>query len=73
MGSMNVGQTTPYLEAFSIARGAAVKIFNVIDRIPPIDSLSNEGRKLDKVNGAITFENVVFNYPSRPDVEVCNF
>ena len=44
MGAMNVGQATPYVEAFSMAKGAAGTIFAVIDRKPEIDSLSEEGK-----------------------------
>ncbi len=40
MGAMNVGQASPYVEAFSTAKAAAAAIFAVIDRKPPIDSLS---------------------------------
>ena len=45
MGAMNVGQATPYVEAFSMAKAAAGTIFAVIDRKPVIDSLSEEGMK----------------------------
>jgi ATP-binding cassette subfamily B (MDR/TAP) protein 1 len=37
---------------------------------PTIDSASEEGRKLDRVTGAITLTDVHFRYPSRPDVAV---
>jgi len=53
-----------------LACGAAAKLFGTIDRVPSIDSASEEGVKPNKVIGEITFENVDFNYPSRPDVQV---
>ena len=40
---MNIGQASPYVEAFAIARAAAAAIFAVIDRVPEIDSFSEEG------------------------------
>ena len=43
MGAMNIGQASPYVEAFAIARAAAAAIFAVIDRVPEIDSFSEEG------------------------------
>ena len=43
MGAMNIGQASPYVEAFSIARAAAAAIFAVIDRVPEIDSFSDKG------------------------------
>ncbi len=70
IGAMQIGQAAPYMEAFSVARGAAASIFSIIDRIPPIDSSSNEGLVPDGVDGKISFKNVFFNYPSRPDVKI---
>jgi len=70
MGSMNIGMTSPYIETFGIACGSAGSVYSVIDRIPPIDSSSEQGEKLDQVKGAIKFKRVRFQYPSRPDVEV---
>lgn len=76
MGAMNVGQAAPYVEAFSMAKSAAAAIFTVIDRKPPIDTLSEEGDILPEetknLEGArnIVFENVHFNYPARMDVSV---
>ena len=56
--------------AITRARGAAAKLFATIDRVPSIDSSSEEGLKPSKVVGEITFENIDFSYPSRPDVQV---
>lgn len=33
LGAMGVGQTAPYFEAFALARGAAGKIFSIIERV----------------------------------------
>ena len=38
MGAMNVGQATPYVEAFSMARAAAATIFSIIDRVPEVEA-----------------------------------
>ena len=62
--------SSPYIEAFGIARGAAAKIFGVIDHKPTINLSKNNGKRLDKIEGNITFKNVIFNYPSRPNVDV---
>jgi len=58
------------LIAITQACGAAAKLFATIDRVPSIDSASEEGLKPSKVVGEITFENIYFNYPARPDVQV---
>ena len=70
IGSMQVGKASPYMEAFNVARGAAASIFNIIDRVPTIDSSSEEGKKPNRVQGNISFSNLRFNYPSRPDVDI---
>ena len=69
LGALNVGQASPYIEAFSIAKGSASAIFKIIDRVPSIDSFSQEGIKPD-ITGNIEMRNVHFNYPARKDVEV---
>ena len=71
-GAQNLGLTAPHLEAFSSAQGSAVSIYNVIDRIPEIDSLGENGKKPKRVSGKIKFTNVKFRYPARNDVQVLN-
>lgn len=58
------------MEYFSNATAAAAKIFQIIDRVPPIDSLSQEGHRPQKVSGRIELKNIDFTYPSRTDVQV---
>ncbi|XP_015708893.1 ATP-dependent translocase ABCB1-like isoform X4 [Coturnix japonica] len=70
IGAFSIGQTAPSIEAFANARGAAYAIFNIIDNEPQIDSYSDAGHKPDHIKGNLEFQNVFFNYPSRPDVEI---
>ncbi|XP_037542359.1 bile salt export pump [Nematolebias whitei] len=70
MAAMNLGQASSCLEAFASGRAAAKTIFETIDREPEINCFSEEGFKLDKVNGDIEFHNVTFFYPSRPEVKI---
>ncbi|KAI6043447.1 P-loop containing nucleoside triphosphate hydrolase protein [Pisolithus marmoratus] len=56
--------------AITTARGAAVKLFATIERVPDIDSASPDGLKPEKVFGEIALKDVRFNYPSRPDVPI---
>uniref|UniRef100_A0A8C0BF28 Bile salt export pump n=1 Tax=Buteo japonicus TaxID=224669 RepID=A0A8C0BF28_9AVES len=70
VGALNLGQASPCLEAFATGRGAAANIFETIDEKPAIDCMSEDGYKLDKVQGEIEFHNVTFHYPSRPDVKI---
>lgn len=71
-GAQNLGFTAPYIETFSTACGSAVSIFNIIDRIPDINSMSDDGKKPQDIDGNIKFENVIFRYPARHDVQVLN-
>ncbi|XP_063180837.1 ATP-dependent translocase ABCB1 [Chroicocephalus ridibundus] len=70
IGAFSIGQTAPSIEAFASARGAAYTVFNIIDNEPQIDSYSDTGYKPDHIKGNLEFQNVYFNYPSRPDVEI---
>lgn len=67
-----MGEASPYFEAFSMARGAAANIFNIISRVPDIDSSSKIGEKPDELIGFVQFKNVYFKYPARPGVPVLN-
>jgi ATP-binding cassette subfamily B (MDR/TAP) protein 1 len=69
MASMNLGMTSPFIEAFSIAKGAGAKVFSVIDRVSPINSWSTDGNFPEQMKGNISFRDVHFEYPTR-DVKV---
>lgn len=53
---------------FMKARGAAGRVFELLDRLPAIPR--SEGLRLDEVRGEIAFEAVSFSYPSRPETVV---
>ncbi|KAM5157180.1 ATP-binding cassette sub-family B member 5-like [Mantella aurantiaca] len=65
-----LGQAASHLEAFSVARGAAYNIFDIIDQKSKINSFSSDGYKPDNIKGNIEFRNVHFSYPSRMTVQV---
>ncbi len=71
MGAFNIGQSASYFEAFAVGRGSAAVIYSIIDRVPEIDSYSEVGKKPSgRSNGHISFRNINFDYPSRPDVKI---
>uniref|UniRef100_A0A8C6NXX3 ATP-binding cassette, sub-family B (MDR/TAP), member 4 n=1 Tax=Nothobranchius furzeri TaxID=105023 RepID=A0A8C6NXX3_NOTFU len=70
IGVFAMGQTSPNVQTFASARGAAYKVYHIIDHNPSIDSYSNTGFKPDFIRGNIEFKNIHFNYPSRPDVKI---
>ena len=55
----------------NLARVSAAKVFAIINRVPAIDSFSEDGAKPAKVSGDIQVKDVVFAYPSSPDTLVC--
>lgn len=70
IAAMGVGQSSQVTPNIAKAKGAAFNILEVIKRTPLIDTKEGEGITLDKMEGTITFKNVTFSYPSRPDVDV---
>ncbi|WWD08398.1 hypothetical protein V865_006510 [Kwoniella europaea PYCC6329] len=70
IGAFSMAMAAPEMAAVSKAQSAAAKLFATIDRVPLIDSASIEGLKPDTVHGEITFENVKFHYPSRPNIPI---
>ncbi|KAJ2455299.1 hypothetical protein GGI03_006484, partial [Coemansia sp. RSA 2337] len=71
IGGFALGGSAPHLSAVATAQGSAAKVFDIIDRKSPIDPLDTEtGTKVEKVRGEISFRDVHFSYPSRPDVPV---
>lgn len=72
IGAFSLGQTSPNIQTFASARGAAYKVYNIIDHVPSIDSYSEAGYKPECIKGDIEFKNVHFSYPSRADIKVLN-
>lgn len=64
------GVGAPFVETFSVATGAAEKIFKILDSKPIINDAKENGYMMKYIDGNITFKNVHFHYPSRKDVEV---
>lgn len=52
------------------AHQAAGELKTLFDRQPTIDTWSEEGEKLDAVDGTLEFRKVHFRYPSRPEQPV---
>jgi len=59
----------PDIVAFNNAKAAGAKIFETIYRVSPINIESEDGTKLDKVEGRIQLKNITFIYPSRPEIK----
>lgn len=70
MGSSAFGGIMPNMQALMTAVAASTKIFSTIARVSPIDPASEDGDKLDHVEGHIRLQNIEHIYPSRPKVVV---
>ncbi|KAG2231879.1 hypothetical protein INT48_006071 [Thamnidium elegans] len=68
MGTISFLKLPPNLSAVSNARGAAYKLYEIIDRVPDINSEAKDGLIPDTVRGSIEFKDVTFKYPTRPDL-----
>ncbi|KAK6732073.1 hypothetical protein RB195_016443 [Necator americanus] len=72
LGAYFLGLISPHLMVLLNARVAAASIYQTIDRVPKIDVYSPLGRRPDRIQGRVVFENVHFRYPSRKEVKVLN-
>ncbi|CAH2048678.1 unnamed protein product, partial [Iphiclides podalirius] len=70
MGTGEFGMSSTLMEVFGMARGAGVQIFALFNNVPHINPLLNRGFTPASIDGSIELKNVVFRYPSRPDVPV---
>ncbi|CAK9263783.1 unnamed protein product [Sphagnum jensenii] len=70
IGGIALGNATPHFKSFSEGCVAAFNIFELINRVPPIDADDVSGRKLDKVEGNLELRNIDFTYPSRTEAPI---
>ncbi|XP_069504489.1 ATP-dependent translocase ABCB1 isoform X2 [Ambystoma mexicanum] len=68
-GAMALGQTSSFAPDYAKAMMSASHMFMLFERQPAIDSYSEEGEK-PMFDGNVAFKDVMFNYPTRPDVQV---
>ncbi|KAJ5091586.1 hypothetical protein NUU61_006456 [Penicillium alfredii] len=69
--SFILSQVAPFVHVFASAAGASERLMTVIKRQSNIDGTSDSGDRSAPFNSAdITFRDVKFTYPSRPDVPV---
>ncbi|XP_004502504.1 putative multidrug resistance protein isoform X1 [Cicer arietinum] len=66
-GGLSLMSALPNLASILEATVAATRIFEMIDRKATINSTKEKGKILNHARGEITFKEVEFSYPSRPD------
>uniref|UniRef100_A0A2K6S200 Phosphatidylcholine translocator ABCB4 n=2 Tax=Saimiri boliviensis boliviensis TaxID=39432 RepID=A0A2K6S200_SAIBB len=69
-GAVALGHASSFAPDYAKAKLSAAHLFMLFERQPLIDSYSEEGLKPDKFEGNVTFSEVMFNYPTRPNVPV---
>ncbi|XP_063693781.1 ATP-dependent translocase ABCB1-like [Bolinopsis microptera] len=67
--AMTIGETMAMLPDYGKAKASAFKLFKLIREPPIIDAYTDKGMK-PEVKGLLRFDNVKFDYPSRPDLPV---
>ena len=70
IGAFSLGNVAPNIQAFTTAVAAASKIYATIDRQSPLDPESEEGEKLEQLEGTVELRHIKHIYPSRPEVVV---
>ncbi|KAJ2358679.1 hypothetical protein IWW50_002221 [Coemansia erecta] len=71
IGGFMLSGAAPNVSAISTAQGSAARVYSIIDRVSSIDPLDTEtGTTVEKIRGDISFRNIHFSYPSRPDVPI---
>ena len=69
-GAQSAGTIFSFAPDMGKAKHAAQELKTLFDRKPEIDSWSEEGEKVDDMEGAIEFRDVHFRYPTRPEQPV---
>uniref|UniRef100_A0A667FHT1 ATP binding cassette subfamily B member 4 n=1 Tax=Lynx canadensis TaxID=61383 RepID=A0A667FHT1_LYNCA len=69
-GAVALGHASSFAPDYAKSKLSAAHLFMLLERQPLIDSYSKEGLRPDKLEGNVTFNKVLFNYPTRPDTPV---
>ncbi|KAI4317334.1 hypothetical protein L6164_025209 [Bauhinia variegata] len=69
-GGLSLMSALPNLTFILEATTAASRIYQMIDRVPTINSDNEKGKILERVRGEIMFKGVGFSYPSRPNTPI---
>lgn len=70
IGAFSLSNIAPNAQAFGNSVAAAAKIYSTIDRISPMNPMSEVGEKLEHVQGKVELVGIKHIYPSRPEVVV---
>ncbi|KAF9662955.1 hypothetical protein SADUNF_Sadunf18G0108000 [Salix dunnii] len=71
-GGLALGGSLVNVKYFIEANIAAARIFEMIHRVPEINSADEHGKAISDVKGEVEFRDIDFEYPSRPGSLVLN-
>ncbi len=69
-GAQSAGTIFSFAPDMGKAKQAAKELKTLFDRVPPIDSWSTDGERIEHMEGNIEFRDVHFRYPTRPEQPV---
>ena len=69
-GAQSAGTIFSFAPDMGKAKQAAKELKTLFDRVPTIDSWSQDGKRLSDMEGTIEFRDVHFRYPTRPEQPV---
>jgi len=72
-GAQSVGQASSFMPDYVKAKVSAAKLMELFERKPVINNFTSEcDKKIDEKNfdGVVSFKNIEFHYPSRPDAQI---
>ncbi|KAF2095310.1 ATP-binding cassette transporter ABC4 [Rhizodiscina lignyota] len=69
-GAQSAGTIFSFAPDMGKAKHAAAQLKTLFDRVPEIDSWSQDGEKVEQMDGSIEFRDVHFRYPTRPEQPV---
>ncbi|XP_059113265.1 ATP-dependent translocase ABCB1 isoform X4 [Peromyscus eremicus] len=67
---MAAGNASSFAPDYAKAKVSASHVIMIMEKVPEIDSYSPEGLKPSTLEGNVKFNEVKFNYPTRPDIPV---
>ncbi|KAL0079725.1 P-loop containing nucleoside triphosphate hydrolase protein [Phycomyces blakesleeanus] len=71
--AQGVGRGSTFTSTFAKAKYSAIAAFEVLDRVPSIDpELEGIEPSSSQIAGDVTFEDITFRYPARPDIAIFN-
>ncbi|EDV26960.1 uncharacterized protein TRIADDRAFT_54424 [Trichoplax adhaerens] len=69
-GALSLGQTSSFVPDYSKAKQSAARLFAILERESKINVENEGGERTNENDTTIKFENVNFNYPTRPTIPV---